>query len=289
MSADHVDLSICIVSFNTCGILERTLRAAQLDAAGLRSELIVVDNGSRDGSARMVRQQFPEARLIANEENRFFSAANNQAIDRSAGRYVLTLNSDADIHPGTLGGLIAYMDSHPAVGAATLRMFFADGRLQRNCARFLTFPYLLLENTLLGALFPRRRRRLREWTWYAEWDRASERPVDVAPGSFLLVRREAIAAVGAFDERLRLYFSDDDWCRRLQDGGFPVMYIPIGGVAHPEGASVRQIRRLARRIYFEDMSTYTAKHFGHGRALWLSLLSRPTRWGLSLAATLRGE
>jgi GT2 family glycosyltransferase len=284
-----MDLSICVVNFNTCEILGRTLRAAQRDAAGLKSELIVVDNGSRDGSGPMVRERFPEARLIENEENRFFSAGNNQAISASTGRYVLILNSDAEILPGTLGELVGSMESHPGAGAVSARMLFPDGRLQRNCARFLTFPYLLLENTFLGMLLPRRRGHLRQWRGYAEWDRESERLVDVAPGSFLLVRREAIAAVGAFDESLRLYFSDDDWCWRLTSRGFPVRYLPIGGVVHPEGASIRRIRRLARRIYFEDMSTYAAKHFGRRRAAWLSALALPTRLGLALAGAVRGE
>jgi GT2 family glycosyltransferase len=284
-----MDLSICVVSFNTCEILERTLRAARRDAAGLKSELIVVDNGSVDGSVAMVRREFPEARLVANPENRFFSAANNQAIDATTGRYVLILNSDAEILPGTLGELVGYMESHPGTGAVTSRMLFPEGRLQRNCARFLTFPDLLLENTFLGMLLPRRRERLRKWRWYGEWDRESERLVDVAPGSFLLVRREAIAAAGALDESLRLYFSDDDWCWRMTSRGFPVKYLPVGGVVHPEGASVRQIRGRARRIYFEDMSTYTAKHFGRRRAAWLSALAVPTRLGLTLADAVRGE
>jgi GT2 family glycosyltransferase len=270
-------------------MLRRTLRAALADARGLSAEMIVVDNGSHDGSAEMLRREFPEARLIANRENRFFSAANNQALSLSTGRYALALNSDAEILAGTLAELVGYMDGHLEVGAATCRMLFPDGRLQRNCARFLTFPHLLLENTLLGALLPKRRRRLREWRWYAEWDRGSERRVDVAPGSFFLVRREAIAAVGAFDERLRLYFSDDDWCWRLDHAGFPVMYLPVGGVIHPEAASARQVRRLARRLYFEDMSRFAEKQFGAARARWLSALTRPTLWGLDMAGALRRE
>jgi len=284
-----MDLSICLVSFNTCDILDRTVRAALADTSDLTAEVIVVDNGSGDGSIEMLRQNFPMVRVIANPENRFFAEAINQAMALSGGRYVLALNSDAEVVPGTLAGLVGYLDSHPAVGAATTRMFFPDGRLQRTCARFWTFELLLLEYTFLGLLLPVTHDRLRRDARYADWDRLSERPVDVAPGSFILARRGVLSSIGGFDERLHLYFTDDDWCLRLQQTGLKVMYKPIGGVIHPEGASTHRIRAQARQMYFEDMLAYTAKHFGISRRRWLSVLTWPTRWGLTAAARLRGE
>lgn len=285
---DSLDLSICIVSFNTRDVLERTIRAVLADASGLRAEVIVVDNGSADGSSRMVEDMFPAVRLVSNPQNRFFAAANNQAMALSSGRYVLTLNSDAEVVRPTLEEAVGYLDAHPDIGAITTRMTYPDGRLQTNCARFSSFRYLLLESTFLGLVLRGQRKRLRRWIRYGDWDRQSERQVEVMPGSLILTRREVLLAVGRYDERFRLYFTDDDWCLRLREAGLQAMYLPIGGVVHPEGTSVRQNRRQARRIYFEDLAAYTGKHFGSLSARWLSLLTWPSRRGWALADRLRG-
>ncbi len=265
------------------------MNAALADMDGLAGEMIIVDNASADGSPAMVREHFPSVHLIANAYNRFFAAANNQAVAASRGRYVLILNSDVEIQPGTLPALVRYLDSHPDVGAATTRMYFPDGRMQHHCARFSSYVLMLLDYTFLGKVQPRRHQQLRAETWYADWDRLTEREINVAPGSFLMVRREAIEAAGGFDERLRLYFTDDDWCWRIEHVGFKIMYVPVGGAFHPESASVAQVRQMARRIYFEDMIIYTRKYFGQWRAQWLWLLTRPTYWGMTLAAWLRGQ
>lgn len=265
-------------------MLERAIRAVLADTVGLNAEITVVDNASVDGSAVMVREKFPSLRLITNETNRFFTAANNQAFASSSGRYVLILNSDVEVQAGTLAALTRYLDSHADIGAATTRLFFPDGRLQHNCAHFSTYASMLMDYTFLGVVQRSRHQEMRGHMWYADWDRQTEREIDVAPGSFLMVRRETLEAVGGFDEQLRLYFAEDDLCRRIQQAGYKIMYVPIGGAIHPESASVAQVRRLARRIYFEDMITYARKYFGAWRGLWLWLLTRPTYWGMALKA-----
>jgi hypothetical protein len=283
-----LDLSICIVNFNTKDMLARTLRAALEDCSGLTAEAIVVDNGSCDGSAAMVRERFPNVQLIANEGNRFFSAAYNQALAKSAGHYILVLNSDVEVLPGSLHALFNYMQANEVVGAATAQMRFPDERVQRICARFPSYEYLLMEQTFLGTIFYARRERSRRWRWYGGWDRLEPRAVQVIPGSFMLVRREAIEEVGGFDERLRLYFSDDDWCLRAGSAGYRIMYLPEGRAVHLEGISAGRIPYTARRLFFEDMHAYAAKHHGRRRAAALKLLSWPTRMGMALAARARG-
>lgn len=283
-----MDLSVSIVSFNTRDLLAQTIRATLADTRGLTAEVIVVDNASHDGSAAMVRQAFPMVRLIQNPENRYFSAAHNQAIAVSRGRHVLVLNSDAEPRPGTLPALVAHLEAHSGVGALSARMLFPDGRVQRNCARFSPYALFLLDCTIWGLIRPRHHRRVRSEIWYGDWDRLTEREVDVLPGSFIMVRREALDAAGLLDERLRLYFVEEDWCWRIRRAGYQVVYVPVGAVVHPEGASVRQVRRLARRIYFEDMVRFVEKRYGRARARWLWMLTRPTRWGLDLAEALRG-
>lgn len=280
-----MDLSVCIASFNTRELLKRTIKAVLDDAQGLNLEVIVIDNASSDGSGTMVRDTFPGVRLESNSENRFFTAAYNRAFNLSQGEYLLALNSDAEIQPGTLRAMLGYVRERPDVHVLTTKMLFPDGRVQRNCARFPTFDLLLLDHTFLAVL--PRRRKLRANAWYADWDRLSEREVAVIPGSLILMSRDVFRTVGGFDERFRLYFAEDDWCYRVKQAGFKTMYAPLGGVIHPESSSVRQIQRLARRIYFEDLAAYAGKYFGPRKAQCLRILSWPTRLGLDLAQVWR--
>ena len=284
-----MDLAIVVVSHNVREHLERTLVAALADSSTLAAEVIVVDNASGDGSAAAVRARFPGVTVLENTANRFYTAANNQGFALSSGRYLLVLNADAEIRPGTLPALLAALEARPEVGIASCLMLWPDGRVQRNCSAERSFLSLLLDHTALGVLLAPLRARIRSCEWYAEWDRGSEREVGVLPGSFLLVRREVLDAVGGFDERLRLYFAEDEWCARVRRAGFGVRYLPIGGVLHPEGASARQVPRLARRIYFEDLQRYAEMRFGRRRARLLGALAWPLRRGLDLAGRWRGE
>jgi GT2 family glycosyltransferase len=284
-----MDVSVAIVNYNTRAQLEQSIAAAWADSDKVAVEVLVVDNASRDGSAGMVSERFPFATLVVNPVNLFYSKANNQAIASARGRYVLILNPDAILRKDTLAAMVDYLDRHPDIGGLGVPMRFADGQLQRNCARARTYRQFLLEYTAIGTLCPGARRRALDRYWYADWDRRSDRDVDVVPGSCLMVRREAIDRAGGFDERLLLYFSDDDWCIRIRKAGYRVVYALVGEAIHGEGASARQDRRMARRMYFQDMVRYVAKHFGRARAAWLWLLTRPTRWALDLTGMVRQQ
>jgi GT2 family glycosyltransferase len=278
-----VDLSVVIVSFNTRDALAHTLGAVASDVAGLAAETIVVDNASADGSAALVAKQFPSVRLIANRDNRLYAAANNQGLALARGRYVLVLNSDATPSPGTLPALVAALDTRPEVGMASCRLVWPDGRTQANCGREWTPGMLIAEHALPGLLW----RRLTGRAWhdraYAGWDRESERDVDVVPGSALCVRREVLQTTGGFDERLRLYFAEDEWCARVRLAGFAIRYLPVGRIVHAEGESTRPVRAMARRLYFDDMVRFTEIRFGRADARVVRALTWPTRLAFSLA------
>jgi hypothetical protein len=280
------DLSIVVVSFNTSEITQRTL-AALTGVRDVAIEIIVVDNGSHDDSAAAIRARFPSATVIVNPVNRYYAAANNQAIAAASGRFVLVLNSDAEPGTGTLRAMTTYMDAHPDVGCLSPLMRFPDGRVQRNCARRWTFSELALEHSIAGFVLPGRRERSRRHHWYADWDRTTEKDVDVVPGSCMMVRRDVLDRVGVFDERLRLYFAEDDWCARIRNAGFRIVYAPIGSVVHPEGASTEAVAGLARRLYFDDMIRYAAMHFGRMSAGCLWILTRPTIWAMRASAIVR--
>jgi GT2 family glycosyltransferase len=200
-------VSVIIVSFNTRQMTLDCLRALDdaLAADGLASaaEVLVVDNGSTDGSAAAVREAFPDVVLIENQTNRGFSAANNQAIRVAKGERVLLLNSDAFPRAGAIAALMRYLDEHPRVAAVGPRLLNADGSLQPSCFRFAGPWRSVCENLLLSAAFPNSRLvgDFRAWPHDAERD-----DVDFVIGACMLVRRAAIEQVGVFDEAFFLYF-----------------------------------------------------------------------------------
>ena len=279
-------VSTVICNYNTRDELARALESLLSTQGNLDHEIIVVDNASRDGSAAMVRARFPGVTLIEAGGNRWFSGGNNLGLRAARGEYALILNPDTVLLPGTLATLVRYLDEHPAVGAVTPRMTFADGTLQRNCSRFPTFADALLSYTLVGVLFPRWRARRRRFMWYEDWDRLSTRAVEVAPGSCLLARRAILAQIDYFDERLKLFFTDDDLCRRIVRTGAEIHYVAEAMLIHDEHASLNQVPRLTQRIYWQDLLVYTRKYHGRAAAWALALLLLPTRIGMALKRRL---
>lgn len=280
-------LSTVIVNYNTRDKLARALESL-ITAGGVPShEIIVVDNASTDGSAALVQERFPHVRLIEPGANRWFSGGNNLGIRAAQGDYVHILNPDTVTLPGALPAMIAALDADGSLGAVTSRMTYDNGTLQRNCSRRVTYADLVLGYTFVGALLPGWRDRRRAQMWYAEWDRESDRDVEIAPGSNILARRDVLMGIGGFDERLKLYFTEDDLCVRIAAQGGVIRYIAGATIIHDEHASTQSIQRLATRIYFDDLITYTRLHFGAAQAKALAALVRPTRTAMSLKQWVR--
>lgn len=270
------DLSVVIVSYNTRQLLLNCLASIQVSTRAFPIECIVVDNVSKDGSAVAVREQFPQVKLIENVENNYFSAANNQGLAAACGRYVLILNPDTLVKGETLRQLVAQMDADPDIGAATTNLYFPDGTLQRNGSCAVTFGYLLLNYTFIGKLLTKRKQRLNDQLWYADWDRKSAREIDVLPGSCIIASRETWQAVGGLDPRLPMYFSDDYFSRAVRTLGKRTMYLLTDGIIHYENASTKQTSRRALNLYLHDLLIYTRLVFGRVAQLTLTLLLIPT-------------
>lgn len=270
-------LTTILCNYNTRDALARVLESLLATQGDLAAEIIVVDNASRDGSADMVRQRFPAVNVIESGANRWFSGGNNLGLRAAQGEYALILNPDTILPPGALAMLVAYLDEHPAVGAVTPRMTFADGTLQRTCSRFPAYGDALLSYTFLGVLFPRWRERRRRAMWYEGWERDSTRAIEVAPGSCLMARRAILAQIGYFDERLKLFFTDDDLCRRIVGTGAAIHFVAEATIVHDEHASLSQVPRLTQHVYWADLLTYTRKHHGRAAAWLLAALLLPTR------------
>ena len=255
------DLSIVIVNWNTCNLLERCLASVWKDmsiANGLQVEMFVVDNASTDESVPLVRARFPQVKLIENQENRGFARANNQAIQASQGRYVLLLNPDTEVRPNALGTLIQFMDTHPEAGAAGSRLLNPDGTLQHSAH---PLPTLLREFWRLFHLDA-----LWSYSCYRmdEWDEKEPIEVEAVMGACLILRREALRQVGLLDESYFIYSEEVDLCYRLHQAGWRVYWVPQAVVMHYGGQSTRQMAgEMFIRLY-QGKLFYFRKHYGRG-------------------------
>lgn len=255
-----MDLSVVIVNWNTRDILAQCLAsiAATTDDT-LDLEVIVVDNGSFDGSADLVESQFPDVVLLRNDENRGFAAANNQAIAIARGRHILLLNSDTIVLDTVLRDAVQYMDQHGEVGCMGCRVLNADRTLQRTCFRFPSLFYLLLYATgMLQLRWPR----VLGYHQMRDWNRESERAVEVVTGCFLLVRRQVFETVGLLDESFFFYGEETDFQVRARDAGWGVRFAPVGEIIHLGGASTARISDQRRRLLDDALVRLNRKHGG---------------------------
>lgn len=230
-----MDLTIVIVSWNTCDILRDCLCSAYGQMADLECEVIVVDNASADDSVQMVKREFPDVCVIANTENRGFAGANNQGMAIAQGRYVLLLNSDTIVQEGALAQTVIFADAHPEAAVVGCRVLNADRTLQASCFMFPSVLNMVLSTTYLYKIFAKNRFFGRErMTW---WDKNDARAVDVISGCFMLVRQEAMKQVGLMDDSFFMYAEETDWCYRFKKAGWKNLYTPEGRIIHLGGQS----------------------------------------------------
>jgi GT2 family glycosyltransferase len=275
-----------IVNWNTLELLRDVLRSVHDNPAGIRSEVIVIDNASDDGSADMVAAEFPETILIRNTDNRGFAAANNQGFEVATGRHILLLNSDTVVLGDVLGTSVHYLDAHPDVGAIGCRVLNPDGSMQRTCSMWPSLLNLTLLTTGLWKL--RRPRSLAQFLGryqMMEWARDSERPVEVISGCYLMLRRTVLEQIGPLDESFFFFGEETDWCRRMRDAGWRLMFAPVGEIIHYGGASAHKLNHRRDLLLTDAMVRLHRKHDGRlaGAAMWALLfgfnLSRALFWG----------
>ena len=269
-----MDLGIVVVSYNTCDLLRRCLTTVYA-SRGLAFRLCVVDNASPDASAEMVAREFPQAVLIANEENVGYPAANNQGL-RALGfeqgqaggpRYALLLNPDTEVQPTTLAQTVAFMDAHSELGILGPKLVRPDGSLDLACRRSFPSPEIsFYQLTGLARLFPQSRRFGRYNLTYLDPDQGVE--VDAVVGAFMLVRRAAITAVGLLDESFFMYGEDLDWAYQIKAAGWKVYYYPEVTVLHVKRAASRQSAR-AQIEFWRSMEIFYRKHYAVQTAGWV--------------------
>jgi GT2 family glycosyltransferase len=245
------------------------------ESDGLRIETLVVDNHSSDGSAEMVEHEFPRVRVLRSTVNLGFGAANNLAIQAAGGRYVILLNSDAFLCPGSLKAAVNNMNLHPEVALAGARLMGRDFSWQPSARMFPSVFSDVIVLTGLAAKFPKSR-------FFGHFDRTWAEPsepaqVEWVPGAFSIVRTKVLEEVGLFDLRFFMYSEEVDLCRRIKRAGYEIWYWPDIQVIHIGGESSRQVKDLelsspgsTQLVLWRMRSTllYYRKH--HGAKVWLA-------------------
>lgn len=272
----QLDLAIVIVNYNVCSLLRRCLQTIYASQGDARLAVCVVDNQSTDDSVAMARAEFPQAQVIANQENVGYPAANNQGLrlfgfgDGAADplpRYALLLNPDTELPPTTLAEAIAFMDSHPDVGVMGPRLLLPDGTLDKACRRGFPTPATSFYHIFgLSRLFPHSPRFARYNITYLDEHQTAE--VDSVVGAFMLVRCQAIQQVGLMDEQFWMYGEDLDWAKRIRDAGWKVVYYPKIIAWHVKRASSRQNPR-AQIEFYRAMLIFYYKHYRPDTPFWL--------------------
>ena len=253
-----VELSVVIVNYNGCDLLEECLRSVLEPGQTVRYETIVYDNASADHSRAMVRELFPTVRLLEGEANIGLCRAFNKGVAASCGKYVLSLDSDTVILPGALDDMIGFLKENPEAGACGATLIYPDGTRQRTAR---AFP------NALSAVFGRRSLMSRIWPdnpfsrRYMMADKeGSLTPykVDSLSTACMMVRRSVIETVGAYDERYFVYWSDTDWCQRIKKAGKAIYTLPASTVIHNENikSGHRKVRRTRMVMDFHRGAYY---------------------------------
>jgi GT2 family glycosyltransferase len=248
-------MGVVVVSFNTRDVLERCLHSV---IAATPVETVVVDNGSSDGSAELVRTHFPSVRLIVNQENLGYGGGANQGIAACSAPGVLLLNSDTLLAPDALGALGGYLAERPHVAVLGPKLVSPDGSPLRSAYGYPSATETLLIESGLH-LVVRRVPLLRE-RFYVTRSHTSARRVPWVLGAALAIRRSAFEAVGGFDTTYFMYSEEVDLCRRLEDRGFETHFAPVTRVVHLGGASTgKQASALQRELYL-SRRRYLLRH-----------------------------
>lgn len=255
-----MDVSIIIVNYNTKELLKQTIKSVIKNTKGLEYEIIVVDNASIDGSIELVKNEFKDVLLIENKNNLGFSKANNIGIKKSSGKYVLLLNSDTVVLDKTIKICFDYMEEYIDIGALGCKVVLKDGKLDHACKRgFPTPPASLYYMLKLNKFFPKSKKFGQYTMSYVGEDEISE--VDSLMGAFMMVRRDAIDKIGFLDEDFFMYGEDIDWCFRIKEAGYKVVYFPKVKIIHYKGASSRKKKYKTLYEFHRAMYLFYNKHY----------------------------
>lgn len=243
----EVALSICIVTYQTQAYLQACLRSIYEHPPDDAYEIIIVDNHSNDGTLEMLRNEFPQVKIIANATNLGYTAPMNQALRKGQGKYLLQLNPDTIIHPQAFNRLMAFMETQPKAGICGPKVLNTDGSLQKPCRRGESRPWAVFTYFLgLSSLFPKSKLFGEYLMNYMDEDEIHE--VAGVSGSCMLIRRDVIDQIGYLDERFFAYQEDADYCFQARKKGWKIYYMPTAEITHFGGQGGSRVQPY-RSIY----------------------------------------
>ncbi len=250
-----MDLTFILVNWNTKDLTLGALHSVVKETKGYTYEIIVIDNGSRDGSVNAIYQAYPHVLLICNEKNEGYAQAVNQGLQKAKGEYVMLLNTDARLTPGAVEALMTFMRENPDVGIAGGQLINRDGGRQNTIAPFPSLATELLNKRLLRTFFRHR---------YPGKERNYTVPLDVDSlvGACIIVRRQAIEEVGLLDTDYFFFMEETDWCLRMKREGWRICFVPSAQILHLQGASASLAKTEAKIEYYRSRYRFFAKWRG---------------------------
>ncbi len=265
------DVSICIVTWRTKEQIAACLESIFETIQGVGFEVLVVDNASGDGTVEMIKDAFPQVRLLVNAENLGFPRAANRGIEEAGGRYLLLLNPDTLVGPKAVEDLVRFMDGFADVGVTSPTIRNPIGTVQPECRR--TFPTLateFFELTGLYRLFPNH-------PVIGQWRRTSWRPqapceIELASGAGMMIRREAMEAVGPLSEEAFMFLEDLDYCYRMRQKGWKIYFYPDAEIIHQGQQSTRHVLPRIRALSYDARYKFFRMYHGVGSATLLRLM-----------------
>lgn len=275
-----MNLSVITVTWNSAKLIGEQIESVKNGCRDILFEEIVVDNGSIDETVKIVKEKYPSVKLVDNKKNLGFAASNNIAATMSSGEFLLFLNPDMRVTPGSLDKMVGWMRSHPDVGLASCKLVDENGKLNED-AQPRRFPGLFDQLAIifkLPHLFPNILNRY----MFKSFDADKEQEVDSVRGSFMIMRREVFEKLGfAFDPRYFIWFEDVDICREVQRLGYKVMHTPVISCVDYIGQSFKQRTTLWKQKNFtKSMLTYFQKWTPFYVWIWIAIF-RPV--GIAMA------
>lgn len=273
-------ISVIIVNYNVKEYLEQALISLERALRGISHEIFVVDNASVDGSVAHVRHRFPQVILIENSQNLGFGRANNIALQRARGEFIVMINPDTVVQEDTFEKLLQFFETHPDAGAATCKIINPDGSFAIDCRHSIPTPAIALWKVLgLSKIFPRSKTFARYNLTYLDPD--GTYPVPAISGSFMMVKKAVLDVVGFFDERFFMYCEDIDLCQRINQGGGKIYYVPSTQIIHYKGESTKKNNIDYVITFNKALYQFFEKHYA-GKTLFLF------RWIIVLGIVARG-
>ncbi len=266
-------LSVIIVNYNVKYFLEHCLHSVYKALSGIETEVWVVDNNSVDGSCQMVKEKFPQVLLIENKANTGFSKANNQAIRKSQGKYILLLNPDTVVEEDTFSKCCKFMDSHPEAGALGVKMIDGKGNFLPESKRALPTPLVAFYKIFgFSKIFPKSKKFGRYHLSYLDKDKNHE--VEILAGAFMFIRKETLDKVGLLDEAFFMYGEDIDLSYRIIKGGYKNYYIADTAIIHYKGESTKKSSVNYVLVFYNAMQIFARKHFrGSNASLYILMIN----------------